>query len=363
MALFRRVADPRRQLAGRADDHHVAHRHGRRLVDDPAGGDLGAAHAVRVADRTRLLVAARDVEVLDQRLPVGRPRVDDAALLAAVLAGEHLHEVAFLHLHLRRHLEHLRSQAHDLHEVLLAQLAGHGPEDARAARVALVVDDHRCVLVERDQRSVVAAERLPRTDDDRLHDLALLDGALRRRRLHGSGDDVADARVAAAGAPGDADAEQPARAGVVRNLQTCLLLDHQSLPRLLHDLREAPVLRLRERARLDDPDDVADARGVLLVVRVELARAADDLLVLRVQLGDVDLDDDRLLTLVGDDDAAALLARGRRGLRLRGTRDPLAPGRLLARRLRMLVALGPRQPLLRPLRSLRFGHRLLLLGR
>src|SRR5213592_242247 len=95
------------------------------------------------------------------------------------------------------------------------------------------------------------------------------------------------------------------------------------LPGLLHDLGEAPVLRLRERPRLDDADDVADARGVLLVVRVELARSADDLLVLRVQLGDVDLDDDRLLTLVGDDDAAALLARGRRGLRLRGTRDPL----------------------------------------
>src|SRR5207247_4846594 len=109
------------------------------------------------------------------------------------------------------------------------------------------------------------------------------------------------------------------------------------------------------RARFDDPDDVADAGGVLLVVRVELASAPDDFLVLRVQLGHVDLDDDRLLTLVGDDDAAALLARGRRGLRLRGARDPLALGGLLAHRPRMPVALGPRQPLLRALRSLRLG--------
>src|SRR5581483_5450960 len=32
-------------------------------------------------------------------------------------------------------LEHLGSQAHDLHEVLLAQLAGDRPEDARPTRV------------------------------------------------------------------------------------------------------------------------------------------------------------------------------------------------------------------------------------
>src|ERR1044071_1014990 len=62
-------------------------------------------------------------------------------------------------------LEHLRSQADDLHEVLLAQLAGDGPEDARAARVALRVDDHRRVLVERDLGAVVAPERLLRADD------------------------------------------------------------------------------------------------------------------------------------------------------------------------------------------------------
>src|SRR6478672_11585390 len=98
------------------------------------------------------------------------------------------------------------------------------------------------------------------------------------------------------------------------------------LPRLLHDLGEAPVLRLRDRARLDDTDDVADAGGVLLVVRVELAGAPDDLLVLRVQLRHVDLDDDRLLALVRDDDAAALLARSRGRVGLPRARYPLALG-------------------------------------
>jgi hypothetical protein len=63
----------------------------------------------------------------------------------------------------------------------LAQLARDGPEDAGAARVPLRVDDHGGVLVEADQRPVVAGVRLLRPHDDRLHDLALLDRALRRR--------------------------------------------------------------------------------------------------------------------------------------------------------------------------------------
>ena len=40
----------------------------------------------------------RDVQVLDDDLAVARTRVEDAALLAAILAGEHLDEVALLHL-------------------------------------------------------------------------------------------------------------------------------------------------------------------------------------------------------------------------------------------------------------------------
>src|SRR5262249_20586152 len=103
--------------------------------------------------------------------------------------------------------KHLWSQAHDLHEVLLAQLAGDRPEDARPARVAGCVDDHRRVLVERDQRSVVAAEGLLRTHDDGLHHVALLDRPLRGRGLDGRRDDVADTCVAAPGAARNADAE------------------------------------------------------------------------------------------------------------------------------------------------------------
>src|SRR5215211_2739593 len=114
-----------------------------------------------------------------------------------------------------------------------------------------------------------------------------------------------------------------------------------SSPGLLHDLGEAPVLRLREGPRLDDPDDVARARLVPLVVRVELHGAPDDLLVLRVQLDHVDLDDDRLVALVGDDDAATLLPPPALDFGPLTAHDRLALGRLLAGRLRPLPPLGP----------------------
>src|SRR6478672_7503368 len=120
------------------------------------------------------------------------------------------------------------------------------------------------------------------------------------------------------------------------------------LPRLLHDLREPPALRLRERARLHDADGVADAGRVLLVVRVELDRATDDLLVLGMALDHVDLDDDRLVALVGDD-AAALLAPAELGLRLRRAGDRLAARRPLAHGLRARTALRARDVLPRRL--------------
>src|SRR6266851_2611493 len=87
---------------------------------------------------------------------------------------------------------------------------------------------------------------------------------------------------------------------------------------LLDDLGEAPALQLRQRARLDDADGVADAGRVRFIVRVELDRRADDLLVLGVALDHVDLDDDRLVALVGDDHAAALLAPSKLALGLLG---------------------------------------------
>src|SRR3954462_14881819 len=128
-------------------------------------------------------------------------------------------------------LEHLRREAHDLHEVAVAQLARDGPEDAGAARVVLCVDDDGGVLVEGDVRAVVAPELLLRAHDDRLDDLALLDRPLRVGLLDRRRDDVADAGVAPARAALDADAEDLARAGVVGDLEAGLGLDHFALSR------------------------------------------------------------------------------------------------------------------------------------
>ena len=58
-----------------------------------------------------------------------------------------------------------------------------GPKMRVPRGLRCCVDDHGRVLVERDRGAVVAAERLLRPHDDRLHDLALLDRALRGRVL------------------------------------------------------------------------------------------------------------------------------------------------------------------------------------
>src|SRR5919197_3052160 len=115
---------------------------------------------------------------------------------------------------------------------------------------------------------------------------------------------------------------------------------------LLENLREAPRLRLGDRPRLDDADDVSGLRHVRLVMGVELARATNDLLVDRVRLHRVDADDDRLVHRRGDDDTAPLLALAAHVLGLRKPGDRLPLRRALALRLRTLTPLRSREPLL-----------------
>src|SRR3546814_12228508 len=56
--------------------------------------------------------------------------------------------------------EHFRGERDDLHELLGTQFTGHGPEDARADRLVLVVEQHRGIAVETDQRTVGTAHAL-----------------------------------------------------------------------------------------------------------------------------------------------------------------------------------------------------------
>src|SRR5690349_1597960 len=62
----------------------------------------------------------------------------------------------------------LRGERDDAHELAVAQLAADRAEDAGAARRQVVLDQHRCVLVETDVAAVRAALLLLGADDDAL---------------------------------------------------------------------------------------------------------------------------------------------------------------------------------------------------
>src|SRR6478735_2340176 len=70
--------------------------------------------------------------------------------------------------------EHLRRQRNDLHMVLGAKLARHGPEDAGANRLVLGVDQHGGIAVETDQRAVRTPDAMRGAHDDCLQHFALL---------------------------------------------------------------------------------------------------------------------------------------------------------------------------------------------
>src|SRR4051812_50112138 len=77
---------------------------------------------------------------------------------------------------------------------------------------------------------------------------------------------------------------------------------------LLHALDQPPPLGGRRRPGLHDLHAVTDAGDVVLVVGLQLARAADDLAVEAVLHTVLDLDDDGLLHLVADHEALTDLA-------------------------------------------------------
>src|SRR5207245_3790949 len=129
----------------------------------------------------------------------------------------------------RMGLQHLRGERDDLHEPLLPQLPGHGPEDARPSGVSLLVDEHHGVLVELDIRAVGPAALLGGAHHHGPHHVALLDPAPGQCILDRGHDDVADARVPPPGTAQDAYAQDLLGSRVVRDLAPGLLLNH-SLP-------------------------------------------------------------------------------------------------------------------------------------
>src|SRR3954464_6497476 len=86
------------------------------------------------------------------RLPLSRPAMTTTLSPFLIL------RMTFLFL--VRALQHFRRQRDDLHEPLGAQLARDRPEDARADRLELGVQQDRGVGVEADERAVVAPDTL-----------------------------------------------------------------------------------------------------------------------------------------------------------------------------------------------------------
>src|SRR5688572_12392900 len=214
-----------------------------------------------------------------------------------------------------RMLQNLRRERDDLHVPLLAQLARDGTEDARGARLALIVDDDHGVLVEADVAAVLTARLLHRADDDRSRDLGLLHRAVRQRVLHRDDHEVAEAGVTPARAAKDANDQGALRARVVRDFDHRFLLNHRScssvpctLPRALDDLDEPPALVLGQRTRFSDAHEVPRLRRVLLVVRFQLGRVRDHLPVDGMRHAPLDRHDNGLLHLVAHDTAQARFA-------------------------------------------------------
>src|ERR1700674_4544622 len=224
------VLGPGRPRTGRAHEHDVRVVERRLEVDDAT-----LRHADATAGLPRLGVALQDVDALDHDLVLVGKCAEHFALLALVLTrgdddgvagGEVEPATLGLDFVTKHWLENLRGKADDLHEVAFAQLSCDGTENARPTRVVGLREQHRRVLVETDERAVRPSVFLGRADHDRLHDLTLLDLAAGLRGLDGGGDDVANRGVPAIVPAGNADAQDLLGTRVVRDLESCLLLNH-----------------------------------------------------------------------------------------------------------------------------------------
>ena len=124
------------------------------------------------------------------------------------------------------------AQRDDLHEVLGAQFANHRPEDTRAHRFTLVVQDDGGVAVKTDRGAVPRFTSFAVRTTTALRTSPFFTrraGWLHRR----TDDDVAHRRIATVRTTQDLDALHPASAGVVSDIQIGLHLDHLVSPRPL----------------------------------------------------------------------------------------------------------------------------------
>src|SRR5688572_7930832 len=122
--------------------------------------------------------------------------------------------------------DHLGRERHDLHVLLVAQLARHRTEDTRRSWLALLVDDHDGVLVEPDVAAVLPARLLDRAHHHRARDVRLLHRPVGQRVLDRDDHEIAEAGVAPPRSAKHADHQGTFGTRVVRHLDHRFLLDH-----------------------------------------------------------------------------------------------------------------------------------------
>src|SRR5690606_5831840 len=114
--------------------------------------------------------------------------------------------------------------------VLGAQLAGDRSKDAGANRLALVVDQHRRIAIEADQRAVRTAHTFSRAHDHSPHHLTLFHATTRYGILHRHHDGVSDARVLPFRSAEHLDALDAPGPGVVGYVEIGFHLNHRNNP-------------------------------------------------------------------------------------------------------------------------------------
>jgi len=176
-----------------------ANRHNLAGVDSA----LGLDNAALLTLTARLDVLGDHVQAFHDDLALFRGGLQDLTGLALVLAGDDHNVVAgfnmkIIHL-IKTSLQRFGSQAQDLGEAGIAQLASDGSKDTSALGALVGHDDNGGVLIETDVGAVITTQAMLATDDDGLDHVALLYSATGSSFLDAANHDVADVCVSLAG--------------------------------------------------------------------------------------------------------------------------------------------------------------------
>lgn len=92
------------------------------------------------------------------------------------VSGDDFYDIAAFDVKFLLHLENLRGERNNLHEVFLAKFAGNRSEDTGAAWVLIFINNDDRVAVEAKNRSVSAFHRMLRPNNNCSYDISLFNG-------------------------------------------------------------------------------------------------------------------------------------------------------------------------------------------